>query len=43
MPLSGEAKRVLSYAADESDLLNHRHIGTEHLLLGLCALNKLSW
>jgi ATP-dependent Clp protease ATP-binding subunit ClpC len=35
MPLSAEAKRVLSYAADESDMLNHSDIGTEHLLLGL--------
>jgi len=35
MPLSSEAKRVLSYAADESDRLNHAYIGTEHLLLGL--------
>jgi ATP-dependent Clp protease ATP-binding subunit ClpC len=35
LPLSIEAKRVLSYAADESDRLNHTHIGTEHLLLGL--------
>jgi uncharacterized protein YbbC (DUF1343 family) len=35
LPLSGEAKRVLAYAHEESDLLQHRHIGTEHLLLGL--------
>ncbi len=35
MPLSREAKRVLSYAADESEKLNHGYIGTEHLLLGL--------
>lgn len=35
MPLSDQAKRVLSYAADESQQLNHRYIGTEHLLLGL--------
>jgi ATP-dependent Clp protease ATP-binding subunit ClpC len=35
MPLSPSAKRVLAYAADESDKLNHPHIGTEHLLLGL--------
>lgn len=35
IPLSPSAKRVLSYAADESDRLNHTHIGTEHLLLGV--------
>ena len=35
MPLSLESKRVLTYAADEADRLHHRHIGTEHLLLGL--------
>ena len=32
LPLSKGAKRVLNYAADEADLLNHRHIGCEHLL-----------
>src|SRR5215470_18097254 len=35
IPLSGEAKRVLAYAAEESERLGTRHIGTEHLLLGL--------
>ncbi len=35
LPLSGEAKRVLAYAAEESERLGNRHIGTEHLLLGL--------
>jgi len=35
LPLSGEAKRVLAFAAEESDQLGHRHIGPEHLLLGL--------
>lgn len=35
MPLSAEAKHVLTYAADEADRLNHMFIGTEHLLLGL--------
>ena len=33
MPLSGQTKHVLSYAADESQQLNHRYLGTEHLLL----------
>lgn len=35
LPLSSETKRILTYAHEESDSLNHRHIGTEHLLLGL--------
>jgi Clp amino terminal domain, pathogenicity island component len=35
LPLSQGSKYVLAYAAEEADRLNHRHIGTEHLLLGL--------
>jgi ATP-dependent Clp protease ATP-binding subunit ClpC len=35
LPLASETKRVLAYAHEESDRLQHRHIGTEHLLLGL--------
>jgi uncharacterized protein YbbC (DUF1343 family) len=35
LPLASEAKRILVYAYEESEALNHRHIGTEHLLLGL--------
>jgi ATP-dependent Clp protease ATP-binding subunit ClpC len=35
LPLSIEAKRVLAFAAEESERLANRHIGTEHLLLGL--------
>jgi ClpA/ClpB-like protein len=35
LPLSNHAKRALAYAAKEAERLNHRHIGTEHLLLGL--------
>ena len=35
VPLSAESKEVLKYAAEESENLGHRHIGTEHLLLGL--------
>jgi ATP-dependent Clp protease ATP-binding subunit ClpC len=40
LPLSASAKRVLSYAADESERLGHRHIGTEHLLLGILREDK---
>ncbi|MGA9073146.1 MAG: Clp protease N-terminal domain-containing protein [Candidatus Sulfotelmatobacter sp.] len=35
LPLSDGAKRVLKYVADEAERLAHRHIGTEHLFLGL--------
>ncbi len=35
MPLTNTSKRVLTCAAQEADGLGHRHIGTEHLLLGL--------
>src|SRR5574338_315507 len=35
LPLAPETKHVLAYAHEESDRLQHRHIGTEHLLLGL--------
>jgi ATP-dependent Clp protease ATP-binding subunit ClpC len=35
LPLAPETKRVLAFSHEESDRLQHRHIGTEHLLLGL--------
>ena len=35
LPLSHDCKRVLAYVAEEAKRLNHKHIGTEHLLLGL--------
>jgi hypothetical protein len=35
LPLSHECKRVLVYGAEESERLNHKHIDTDHLLLGL--------
>jgi hypothetical protein len=46
LPLSGESKHILKRALDEADRLAHRHIGTEHLLLGLleekgCLASKL--
>ena len=40
LPLSNEGKRVLAYAADEAERLSHKHIGTEHLLLGLLREEK---
>jgi len=35
VPLSVESKRVLNFAAEEAERLGQRHVGTEHLLLGL--------
>lgn len=35
IPFSDATKRILHAAAAEAELLGHRHIGTEHLLLGI--------
>jgi ATP-dependent Clp protease ATP-binding subunit ClpC len=35
LPLSNECKRVLANAAEEAQKMEHKHIGTEHLFLGL--------
>jgi len=35
VPLTEDSKKVLRLAAEEADRLGHRHVGTEHLLLGL--------
>jgi ATP-dependent Clp protease ATP-binding subunit ClpA len=35
LPLSHASKRVVAWAAEEAQRLRHKHIGTEHLLLGL--------
>jgi ATP-dependent Clp protease ATP-binding subunit ClpC len=35
LPLSEESKQALAFAAEESEILKNRYIGTEHLLLGL--------
>ncbi len=40
LPLSNECKRVLAFAAEEAERLSHKHIGTEHLLLGLLREEK---
>jgi ATP-dependent Clp protease ATP-binding subunit ClpC len=40
LPLSNECKRVLAYAGEEADRLAQKHIGTEHLLLGLLREEK---
>jgi ATP-dependent Clp protease ATP-binding subunit ClpC len=40
LPLSNDCKEVLAYAAEEAEQLGHKHIGTEHLLLGLLREEK---
>ena len=40
LPLSNESKRVLAYAAEEAERLSHKHIGTDHLLLGILREEK---
>src|SRR5258708_18236291 len=40
LPLAPDTKQALHYAYDESVGLGNRHIGTEHLLLGLLRLES---
>ena len=40
LPLSDECRRVLGHAAEEAEALSHKHVGTEHLLLGLLREEK---
>ena len=40
LPFSDECKRALNAAAEESERLSHKHIGTEHMLLGLLREEK---
>jgi len=35
VPLATESKQVLNFAVEESERLGHRHVGTEHLLIGM--------
>src|ERR1039458_4484579 len=42
LPLSEAAKRILKHAAHEADRLANKHIGTEHLLLGLLDEDSLA-
>jgi ATP-dependent Clp protease ATP-binding subunit ClpC len=35
LPQTPRVKKAIDYAIDESRSLNHDHVGTEHLLLGL--------
>ncbi len=40
LPLSNECKRALNFSAEEADQLSNKHIGSEHLLLGLLREEK---
>jgi ATP-dependent Clp protease ATP-binding subunit ClpC len=40
LPLSNESKRALAYGAEEAVRLDHKHIGSGHLLLGLLREEK---
>jgi len=40
VPLTQECKRILNLAAEEAELLRHKHVGTEHLLLGILREEK---
>jgi ATP-dependent Clp protease ATP-binding subunit ClpC len=40
LPMSNECKRILAYAAEEAERLNHRHIGAEDMLLGILREEK---
>ena len=35
IPMEEEVKRILQHATQESAKLNHKHVGAEHLLLGM--------
>jgi len=38
VPLSAESRQILQFAGEEAERLGHRHVGTEHLLLGMLRL-----
>jgi len=40
LPFSDETKRALNAAAEEAERLSNKHIGTEHMLLGLLREDK---
>lgn len=35
VPLTAESTKILNFAAEEAERLGHRHVGTEHMLLGM--------
>jgi ClpA/ClpB-like protein len=40
LPLSPDSHHILKFAAEEADGLEHRHIGADHLLLGILRENQ---
>ena len=42
LPVSRELARALAYAAEEAERLNHKHIHTPHLVLGLMRVRRRS-
>ncbi len=40
LPLTADAKQTLHFAVEEAERLGHKHVGTEHLLLGLLRADK---
>ena len=40
MPLSEDCKKALNLAAEESEGLGQRHVGTEHVLLGMLGVER---
>jgi Clp amino terminal domain, pathogenicity island component len=40
MPLTGDCKKVLNLAAEESERLGQRYVGTEHILLGMLGVER---
>lgn len=40
IPYSSNLKKTLAYAVREAKALNHRHVGTDHLLLGVLCLGE---
>src|SRR5437879_4915376 len=40
VPLTAECKRIRNMAAEEAERLGHKHVGTEHLLLGILREEK---
>ena len=40
VPLSQESKRILNFATEEAERIGHKHVGTEHLLLGILREEK---
>jgi ATP-dependent Clp protease ATP-binding subunit ClpC len=40
LPLSHECTRVLAYGAEEAERLNHKHLRTDHILLGVLREEK---